>query len=590
MEPTKKLRQAVSDYRAGTAEAFTAIYEGSCRYIYTCIHKVMVGNDNEQDIISDIMQDTYVEISRSIQKLDNEGSFLSWAGAIATRKCYAYLRKNKKCVLLEGEDTFENLADDDNIIPEEIMQDREKQRLVREIIDTQLTEMQRLCIVAYYYNEQKQSEIARELGLPENTVKTYLSRAKAKIRDGVLVTEKKQGIRLHTVAPLLAILFKEDVSACEIPEEVSQNVASALPRLAGKKGMAGKIASASVKAKIAAGTVAAAALCAIGGAVYMAAQPEAAASRNVANIQSESTENTLAESIDSESVEASTVEDSAVEIPDEEEMDTNIEEKLTYTEQGNLFLLENVVHHPEANIDMDALAYDGRSYKLVKSVTIYDTDNTLAGYTKEDFLVKVVVSNDEWSYCDFGPWTYNYLVKTDELMDAISEQDKETLVAASATQTSSPTPTKAPQPETPEVETPKVESASAVSEPVVGIPEVVEPVEGQPVVAESDKYTPEEVIAIYRSVMESNGITWDPSLKGNWDDTIGQFPVEEWYLHDDNYFGGSWGSGFLYLERGWIDENAYSNVEAAKLISTTSYYLEVTGSDENYVYITEWHN
>ena len=564
MEPTKELRQAVSDYRAGRAETFTAIYEGSCRYIYTCIHKVMAGNDNEQDIISDIMQDTYVEISRSIQKLDNEGSFLSWAGAIATRKCYAYLRKNKKCVLLEGEDTLENLADDDNIIPEEIMQDREKQRLVREIIDTQLTEMQRLCIVAYYYNEQKQSEIAKELGLPENTVKTYLSRAKAKIRDGVLVTEKKQGIRLHTIAPLLVVMLKEEVSACEIPEEVSKKVASIIPRLAGKKGVAGKLASASVKAKLMAGTVSVVALCAIGGAVYMAAQPEAVASQNVNNITIESVENTQEESIVNEPVDASIVDGS-----NEQEMDTTIEENLTYTERGNLFLLENVVHNPENNVDMNALEYDGRKYELVESVSIYHTDNTLAGYTKENFQIHVVVSNDEWSYCYFDDETDGYLVKTKDLMDAISDEDKEMLLVASATPTPAPTPSPSPTkvPETPKVETPKVESTPTVSEPVVDIPVVAQPIEEQPIVVESDKYTPEEVIAIYRSVMESNGITWDPSIK--------EF--------------ASWGSGYFYLEKGWIDANSYSNVEAFQFFSETRYYLEVTGSDENCVYITEWH-
>ena len=568
MEQTKELRQAVSDYRAGREEAFTAIYERSNRYIYTCIHKVMSGNDNEQDIIADIMQDTYVEISRSIQKLENEGSFLQWAGAIATRKCYAYLRKNKKHLLLDGEDTLENLADDDNIIPEEIMQDREKQRLVREIIDTQLSEMQRLCIVAYYYNEQRLSEIAKEFGLPENTVKTYLSRAKAKIRDGVLVTEKKQGIRLHTVAPLLAVMFKEDVSACEIPEEVSRKVTSAIPRFVGKKGVAGKLASASVKAKVVAGTIAVVSLCVIGGAVYMAVQSEAVASQNVAQVQIESVENSQVGSIESETMESSTVD-----ISDEKEMDANVEESITYMEQGNLFLLENVVHNPENNVDMNALKPDGKKYKLVRSVGIYDTDNTLAGYTKEDFQIHVVASDDEWSYCDFGASTNNYLVKTEELMDAISDEDKEKLLVASATPTPAPSPSPTKVPETPKVETPKAESTPAVSEPVVDISVVAQPIEEQPVVIENDKYTPEEVIAIYRSVMESNGIIWDPSIK--------EF--------------ASWGTGFFYLEKGWIDANAYSDVEAFQFAGGTGtpwtlYYLEVTGFDEDCVYVTGWHS
>ncbi len=282
MEATRELKQAVADYRGGRRDAFTPLYEESSKYIYTCIYGVMRGNENAQDAIGDIMQDTYVEISRSIGQLGNEDSFLAWAGRIATRKCYAWLKKNKKYVLLQEEDdTFENLADDENIIPEEVMQNREKQRLVRSIIDTQLTEMQKICIVSYYYNEQKQSEIARELGIPENTVKTNLSRAKAKIRDGVLDLEKRQGTRLYSVAPLLLFLFKEDVEACNVPYGITAGVSSAVSAAgagsaasaagAGGKTLIGKIAGASLKAKIAAGIVAAGVLsAAVGTAVYVA--------------------------------------------------------------------------------------------------------------------------------------------------------------------------------------------------------------------------------------------------------------------------------------------------------------------------------
>lgn len=217
MESTLKLKQAVKDYQKGKAEAFTTLYEESSKYIYTCIYNVMHDNDNAQDVIADIMQETYLEVSKNIKQLENEEKFLSWAGKIANRKCYAYLKKNKKYVLLnEEDDTLDNFSDSESIIPEDVMQDKEKQRLVRKIIETQLTEMQKLCIVAYYYNEQKQSEIAQELGIPENTVKTNLSRAKAKIKEGVLDLEKKEGTKLYSVAPLLLLLFKEDVQAASV--------------------------------------------------------------------------------------------------------------------------------------------------------------------------------------------------------------------------------------------------------------------------------------------------------------------------------------------------------------------------------------
>lgn len=171
----------------------------------------MKGNDNALDIISDIMQETYVEISRSITQLEN--------------------------------DTFDTLSDSDEIIPETVMQDREKQRLLREIIDNSLTEMQKLCIIAYYFQEQKQSEIANELGIPENTVKTNLSRAKQKIKDGVLELEKKNGTRLYSVAPLLLLLFKEDVDAAVIPDAVTAGVYTAIRQSVAAANMANAAAT-----------------------------------------------------------------------------------------------------------------------------------------------------------------------------------------------------------------------------------------------------------------------------------------------------------------------------------------------------------
>jgi hypothetical protein len=91
------------------------------------------------------------------------------------------------------------------------------------------------------------------------------------------------------------------------------------------------------------------------------------------------------------------------------------------------------------------------------------------------------------------------------------------------------------------------------------------------VVEVSDKYTPDEAVAIYRSIMEANGITWDPSIK--------EF--------------ASWGTGFIYLKKGMPEECANSEVEGFKYGDgggrpDTRYYLEVTGYDDNKVNVTVW--
>lgn len=297
MEMTPKLRQAVKEYKSGKAESFDTLYKESEKYIYTCIYKVMSGNDNALDITEEVMQDTYLEIVLNISQLENEEKFLSWAGTIATRKCFAYIKKNKKYVLLnEDDDTFENLSDSDDIIPEEVMQSREKQRLVREIIDTQLNEMQKICVYDFYYSQMKQSEIAELYGIPLNTVKTNLSRAKAKIEDGVLDLEKNKGTKLVAFAPFFVMLFTEDVMAATVPEGISAGVLSSVAdasakaigtgastsvggattgttsAVASKAGVLGKIAAASTKAKILMAVATVSVAGTVGGGVMVASQ------------------------------------------------------------------------------------------------------------------------------------------------------------------------------------------------------------------------------------------------------------------------------------------------------------------------------
>ena len=156
----------------------------------------------------------------------------------------------------------------------------------------------------------------------------------------------------------------------------------------------------------------------------------------------------------------------------------------------------------------------------------------------------------------------------------------------------------------PPVEEPGMEEAA--QPPADILPEILEQIyaefpEGayvEIIVEESepngDRYTPEEAIAIYRSLMEAGGKIWDPSLKGNWDETLGLYPIEDWYNHMENYNGSSWGTGFIFLDKGMPEWAAGTDLESFAIGDGagnpwTRYYLEVTGYDAECVYITAWH-
>ncbi|MBE5963583.1 MAG: sigma-70 family RNA polymerase sigma factor [Lachnospira sp.] len=172
------LKVAIENYLQGDENAFSIIYEESNRYIYANLKSIL---KNDEDMINDVMQDTYLEISKNLKGLENVESFLPWAKTISTRKAYRALKKAGKYVLLGEDESFDDLSDN-NMLPEEVVLSKEKQEKVREVINTELTEDEKNCVVGFYYNDMKQKDIAKELDMPENTVKSNIFRAKSKMK------------------------------------------------------------------------------------------------------------------------------------------------------------------------------------------------------------------------------------------------------------------------------------------------------------------------------------------------------------------------------------------------------------------------
>ena len=223
MKANDVIIELVRKVKKGDNVAFTDLYNETYKYLHTCVIHIV----KDEDVAQDMLQDTYVEIYKNIGQLKDDAGFLGWASTIANRKCFAYLKKDKDVLVDEqtddegnSTDYFENIADDEEFIPENIFDNIEKINIIRGIID-ELTDVQRACVIGYYYNEQKQDQIADELGIPVNTVKSHLNRAKSKIKEAVGDIEKKQGIKLLSVIPFMVALFGFETKAyaaeCVVP-------------------------------------------------------------------------------------------------------------------------------------------------------------------------------------------------------------------------------------------------------------------------------------------------------------------------------------------------------------------------------------
>lgn len=195
----------------------------------------------------------------------------------------------------------------------------------------------------------------------------------------------------------------------------------------------------------------------------------------------------------------------------------------------------------------------GDIFYLTDSVDLYIDNGSCIGYTKPNIEIIAIMEYEDWYYIDLaGKARFVKASDVEANGFAGSKQDYMASIEPPAVE-----------------EVPEEKSVQSVSKtPVVETPSVEESTD---TIQESSKYTPDEAVAVYRGIMEAGGMIWNPGLK---DVT-------------------SWGTGWIYLEKGQPEWCAETNLESAAMgdsagNSWTEYYLEVTGSDENAVYITEW--
>lgn len=246
-------RQLVKNALNNDEAAFDRLYKETERPVYFLCLKLL---GNEQDA-KDAAQETYLAAFNGLSTLDDGANFPKWINGIAVNQCKRFLRTPKNESLDEKLEHGVEFSDDENFIPEDYVANAEKRRVIMNIIDTELSEVQRQTIILYYYNGLKTHEIASIMNCPEGTVTYRLSAARAKIKEAVLIYEKENKDRLHAIVPIpiLTLILRSEAERTVVPDiRLFNNPAASANHL--KAG--GKTMLNTLKAKIIAGACAAA--------------------------------------------------------------------------------------------------------------------------------------------------------------------------------------------------------------------------------------------------------------------------------------------------------------------------------------------
>ncbi len=134
----------------------------------------LVNNRQEGE---DIAQETFLKAYKNLRNFSNDKArFSTWLYRIATNLCIDYLRKNKRRVYIENVEEYV-----ESIQPEGLEQD--EIAAIRQAVNTLEPPQYAEIIKAYFWQGKSYKEIAKEHDTSVNTVGTWISRAKAQLRE-----------------------------------------------------------------------------------------------------------------------------------------------------------------------------------------------------------------------------------------------------------------------------------------------------------------------------------------------------------------------------------------------------------------------
>jgi RNA polymerase sigma factor (sigma-70 family) len=181
--------ELINQILTGNMNAFTFLVN---RYQKLVVH--ITGRlIQRQEELEDVCQEVFLKVYQNLGKYRNECKLSTWIATIAYNTSINYLRKFKKGIEVNPEDSaaFRNLEDYKSA-------DYEKDdlhRYIREQIEL-LPVQYRTVLTLFHLEEFSYQEIEQITGMPEGTIKSYLFRAKALLKEKLKFVVNEDSLKL----------------------------------------------------------------------------------------------------------------------------------------------------------------------------------------------------------------------------------------------------------------------------------------------------------------------------------------------------------------------------------------------------------
>lgn len=131
-----------------------------------------------QDQVEDICQDVFLQVYKKMKSFRGESKLSTWIATIAYNTSLSFVRKQKR----RGEQFYEDghnksMEVKDDSIGHKVVEKREAKKILMKMIE-ELPEKYRTLLTLFHLEEFSYKEIEQITGIPEGTIKSYLSRAR----------------------------------------------------------------------------------------------------------------------------------------------------------------------------------------------------------------------------------------------------------------------------------------------------------------------------------------------------------------------------------------------------------------------------
>lgn len=159
---------------------FDSIYAAYSRMVYWTAYGVTKSDSDAMDA----SQEVFIRVMKHIKKLEGMGDpqLKSWLYRVTVNICVDAKRRTRREQLQE--ELPEVAVTNERELPEAAAVTAEEQRIIRVAIDA-LPDIYRETVVLHYFSGLQYEEIAALQGVSEGTIKSRMSRAKARLADAL---------------------------------------------------------------------------------------------------------------------------------------------------------------------------------------------------------------------------------------------------------------------------------------------------------------------------------------------------------------------------------------------------------------------